>query len=160
MRRNDREVTGRQGIEEILRDCKTCHIAMTDAGRPYVVPLNYGYAFLDDNTLELTFHSAKEGRKLDILRKDNRVCFSIMNEGELIHAETPCGSGYYYASVIGNGEVRFLSDPTEKGRALSLLVKHQTGRKVTFTPDQIDSVCVFEIISSDYTGKRKSRGNV
>jgi len=157
MRRKDREVAGRQGIEEILRDCKTCHLAMADEGAPYVVPLSFGYAFSDDGSLTLYFHSAREGRKLDILQKNNRVCFAITNEGEAQYADTPCNSGYYYSSVIGNGTAHFLADPTEKGRALSMLVKHQTGREAHFASEQVNTVCVFKIVSNEYAGKRKAK---
>jgi len=41
MRRKDREITDINGIEEILLQCKTCHVAMVDDGTPYVVPLSY-----------------------------------------------------------------------------------------------------------------------
>ena len=53
MRRKDREVTDIGEMEEILRLCKTCHVAMVDNGSPYVVPLSYGYRLLADNALEL-----------------------------------------------------------------------------------------------------------
>ena len=43
MRRKDREVTDLQEIEEIIKGCKVCHLAMADAGQPYIVPLNFGY---------------------------------------------------------------------------------------------------------------------
>ena len=142
-----------------MRECKTCHVAMVDEGTPYVVPLNYGYHFSDNGLLTLVFHSAKEGRKLDILRKNNRVCFAITNEGAPQQTDTPCNSGYYYASLIGNGTVHFPEDPTEKARALSLLVKHQTGREAHFTNEQIETVCVFKIGSTDYTGKRKAKSS-
>lgn len=84
MRREDRSVTELDGIEAILKECRTCHLAMVDEGKPYVVPLSYGYQLNEDGTLTLYFHSAKEGRKLDILRKNNLVCFEISREGELM----------------------------------------------------------------------------
>jgi len=40
MRRKDREVTDINEIEEILNQCKTCHVAMVDSGAPCVVPLS------------------------------------------------------------------------------------------------------------------------
>jgi nitroimidazol reductase NimA-like FMN-containing flavoprotein (pyridoxamine 5'-phosphate oxidase superfamily) len=46
MIRKDREVTDINSIEEILKQCKTCHVAMVDDGLPYVVPLSYGYKIL------------------------------------------------------------------------------------------------------------------
>jgi nitroimidazol reductase NimA-like FMN-containing flavoprotein (pyridoxamine 5'-phosphate oxidase superfamily) len=157
MRRKDREVTGKAGIEEIMMQCKTCHVAMIDGDMPYVVPLSFGYAFVNDTTLELYFHSAKEGKKLDILKKNNKVCFEMSCEGEPVHSETPCNSGYYFASVIGYGEVIFIDDAVEKGAALSVMFKHQTGKDVAFNSQQAESVCVFEIISTDFTGKKKPR---
>jgi uncharacterized protein len=159
MRRNDREVTDINDIEEILLQCKTCHVAMVDDGLPYVVPLSYGYKILKENILELYFHSAQEGRKLDILKRNNKVCFEVSYEGEPVHSETPCNSGYYFASVIGFGEVVFIEPAGEKSGALSVMFKHQSGRDVTFTAEQIKNVCVFKIVSKDFTGKKKPRPN-
>jgi len=157
MRRKDREVTDITGIEEILTQCMTCHVAIVDTGTPYVVPLSYGYKILDGNVLELYFHSAYEGRKLDVLRNNNEVCFEVSYEGELIRSEDPCHSGYYFASVIGFGKVVIIEDIDEKCGALSMICEHQTGRDVTFTPGQADSVCVYKIVSAEFTGKKKPR---
>ena len=163
MRRKDREVTDIKGIEEILLQCRTCHVAMVDDGSlysvPYVVPLSYGYRIVDGKTLELYFHSAREGRKLDILKRNNRVCFEISCEGGLIQSENPCNSGLYFASVIGFGEVVFIEDDTDKCSALSIMFKHQTGRDVSFNASQTENVCAFKIVSSDFTGKKNSRQN-
>ncbi|MCL2180218.1 MAG: pyridoxamine 5'-phosphate oxidase family protein [Treponema sp.] len=167
MRRKDREVTDIKGIEEILLKCKTCHLAMVDNGDPYVVPLSYGYKItginqqisgesnLDKHTLELYFHSALEGRKLEILKRCNKVCFEISSEGRPVNSDDPCNSGYYFASIIGFGEAVFIYDNDEKCRALSAMFKHQTGRDVPFSAEQSKSVCVFKIISNDFTGKSK-----
>jgi len=157
MRRKDRELTEISEIEKIFYQCKTCHVAMVDNGAPYVVPLSYGFKMLDDNTLELYFHSASEGRKLDILKKNNKVCFDIAYEGEPVFAEIPCNSGYYFASIIGNGEVVFIDDINKKCEALSIMFKHQSGREIAFTACQTENICVFKIISSDFTGKRKPK---
>ena len=159
MRRKDREVTDINGIEQILLQCKTCHVAMVDNGEPYVVPLSYGYKILDGNVLELHFHSAPEGRKIDVLKRNNKVCFEMAYEGEPIHSEIPCNSGYYYASVIGFGEVMFIENADEKCAALSAMFKHQAGKDVAFTIEQAENVCVFKIISTNFTGKKKPRLN-
>ena len=157
MRRKDREITDLDEIEAILRQCKTCHIAMVDDGLPYVVPVSYGYSILNRTLLELYFHSAPEGRKLDVWKRNNKVCFEVSCEGEPVHAETPCNSGYYFASVIGYGEVTVIHDIKEKCKALSVLCKHHTGREAAFTADQAKNVCVFKIVSANFTGKRKPR---
>ena len=160
MRRKDREVTNINEIETILLQCKTCHVAMVEDGMPYVVPLSYGYKIFNGNTLELYFHSALEGKKIDILKKNNKVCFEMAYEGEAVHAETPCNSGYYFASIIGYGDVCFIDDIDKKCEALSIMFEHQSSKKVVFTVGQTENICVFKIISSDFTGKRKIKPNI
>jgi len=160
MRRKDREITNINEIEKILLECKTCHVAMVKDGTPYVVPLSYGYKILESNALELYFHSTLEGKKIDVLKKNNKVCFEISYEGEAVYAETPCNSGYYFASVIGYGDAVFIDDIDKKCEALSIMFEHQSGREVIFTPGQTENICVFKIISSDFTGKRKIKPNI
>ena len=155
MRRSDREVKERKGIEDIILRCKTCHVAMADGGLPYVVPLSFGYGFINDCTLELYFHSATEGKKLEILKRNNRVCFEISDEGTPVSAETPCDSGYYFSSVIGYGEVVFMEDASEKCEGLSIIVRHQTGKSVNFDSSQVKNVCVYKIVSTEFSGKQK-----
>lgn len=157
MRRNDREVTDIESINSIIKNCRTCHVAMVDDGMPYVVPLSFGYK-VNEKELTLYFHSAKEGRKIDILYKNNTVCFDMCCEGEPINAKkTPCNSGYYYSSVIGNGKVEFVTDIDEKKKALTLLLKQQAGIDVTFTEQQANAVCIYKIVTNDFTGKKKLR---
>ena len=157
MRRKDREVTDPGQIRGILDSCKTCHLAMVDNGQPYVVPLSYAYT-LSGGVLTLFFHSAWEGRKISVLHENNAVCFEMSAEGEPIHyATAPCESGSYYASVIGFGSAEFVSDVDEKRSALSLLMKHQADLDVEFTQAQAESVCVFKVSSTDFTGKMKPR---
>ena len=158
MRRQDREVSDIEGIRGIIEKCKVCHIAMVDEGSPYVVPLNFGYT-LEEGVLTLLFHCAKEGRKLDILRRNSAVCFEMAWEGQLGHIENPCKSGYYFESVHGFGRAEFVEDVEEKCRALTLLMKYQAGQDFVYTPQQAGSVCVFKIISTDFTGKKKPNPN-
>ncbi len=155
MRRRDREVADRQEIEEIIKSCKVAHVAMAAGNMPYVVPLNFGYRFREDGALELYFHSAMEGRKLDIFRQNNKVCFEMCQEGETMVFDDPCRSGCLFASVIGFGEVSFVEDTAEKCEGLSLLFLQQTGRQVSFEERQAASVCVYKLVSGEFTGKRR-----
>ena len=156
MRRRDREVADLEEIKHIIEKCKVCHLAMVDKGMPYVVPLNFGY-IIDDNLLTLFFHSAKTGRKIDILNENNTVCFEMAWEGKLGYVENPCQSGYDFESVIGFGHVEFIEDIEEKCKALTLLTKHQSGQDFVFSEKQVNNVCVYKVISSDYIGKKKSK---
>jgi len=157
MRRSDREVKDRKGIEEIIQKCKTCHVAMYDGAFPYIVPLSFGYRFLDEDTLELYFHSAHSGKKIEILRRNNKVCFEVSDEGENINTENPCNMGYYYSSVIGFGEAEFITDVAAKCDNLSAIVSHQAGINADFTDEQVENVCVYKIVSTDFCGKKKPK---
>ncbi len=156
MRRKDREVKDINIIEKILIQCKTASLAMISDGEPYVVPLSYGYEW-DKDKLILYFHCAKEGKKLDALKVNNRVAFNVCNEGTPIYADTPCNSGYYYSSVSGKGNAFLVEDTMEKCHGLELIFCHQAGRWIQFNEEQAQSVCVFKVISTEFTGKKKDR---
>ena len=45
MRRSDREITFIEEKLAVIEKNKVMRLAMVDNGRPYVVPLNYGYTY-------------------------------------------------------------------------------------------------------------------
>ncbi|MCI8611623.1 MAG: pyridoxamine 5'-phosphate oxidase family protein [Clostridiales bacterium] len=153
MRRRDREVTEIGEICAILDACKTCYVGMVDGVEPYVVPLSYGYT-MENGVLTLYFHSAVEGRKMDIWKRERAVCFTVGMEGALRAAPSPCGYGYAYSSVMGRGMVEFIEDTAGKCRALEILFRHQTGEAAAFTAQQAETVCVYKIVCRDFTAKR------
>ncbi len=154
MRRSDREITDSSEILSIINDCKVIRLAMLDEqGLPYIVPLNFGYRFEGD---AFTFycHSAKEGRKIDLLRHDPRVAFELDCRGELETADRTCGYGYYYASVTGSGTAEFL-EGEEKLAGLSALMRHMAGREDRFTEEQARGVAVLAIRVRSLSAKAK-----
>lgn len=155
MRRVDREITDTKELIEIIEKSKVCHVAMIDGDFPYMVPLSFGYEMTEEG-LVLYFHSAKEGKKLDIIRKNSNVCFTISTQEKLIiNDDIPCSSGCTYASVIGMGTAEILESAEEKCHALSVLMKHQAGKTFIFDEKQAEMVCVFKISVKEFTGKRK-----
>jgi len=157
MRRKEREVTESSEIIKILEACKIVRIAMIDDKRPYLVPLNYGYR-IHEGELTLTFHSAKTGRKIDILTTYPQVCFEMDWVTALIEGNVACDFGFAFSSIIGTGNVTFLSDPTDKREALLLLMKTQTGRDdFSFSEKHVDAVAVFQIVTRDFSAKHNDR---
>ena len=167
MRRKDREVLGDENIAKIIDLCTTCHVAMVDdAGVPYVIPLSFGYS-LNNGVLELYFHCAHVGKKLDCIRKNPNVAFSMCVENRIeIHEDVYCKSGRFYASVVGQGKAEIVEDSAEKCHGLSLLMERQAAdsahspqaaatHKFEFTPEQAATVTVFKITSTSFTGKAK-----
>jgi len=143
MRRKDREVTDVSRMKEIVSRCKVCRLGLTDGKQAYIVPLNFGYDW--DDALTLYFHSAKEGRKLDILKENPRVCFEMDIDGRLIESPTACNYGYAFASVMGEGEVEFIEDDGQKAYALTNLMLCQTGKEVPISAEMAKGVCVYKV---------------
>ena len=155
MRRKDRQITEIEAIRAILDKAKVLHLAMIDGARPYVVPLNYGYT-LADGRLTLYLHSAKEGRKLDVLRQNDRVAFVLeTNVSQVSGGDIPCKYGEAYASVMGEGTAVLLDDPVQKNEALQILMKTQTGREFAFTPAMAESVAVIRVNVDSFTAKAR-----
>jgi len=156
MRRKDREITDIDEKIKIIQKCKVCRIGLSEDNMPYILPLNYGYTFEND-VLTLFFHGALEGKKLDIIKKNNNACFEIDCDSKLIEGEQACDYSYAYKSIIGFGKIIIMENSDEKIRGLNLLMKHQTEEDITyeFTKEQINNVCVFKMIVESFTGKQK-----
>ncbi|GHU94735.1 pyridoxamine 5'-phosphate oxidase [Spirochaetia bacterium] len=156
MRRSDREVTGIEEKLAIIGQCKVCRLAMCDDSQPYIVPLNFGYEYSGD-ALTLYFHGAHEGRKIDILKKNSKVCFEMDGEHELTAGEKDGEYGFNFASIIGFGRLEFIEDKNEKNRGLSILMKHQTGedREFFFDDNTLNATMVCKLQVEEFTGKRR-----
>ena len=156
MRRKDREITDPNKIREILDTAKILHLGLYDDPYPYVVPLHYGYEF-SDGQLVLYMHGAKEGHKLDLIRKNPHVCVQIDCGMELIPAgDVACRYGASYASGIGRGSAEILEDPESKAAALAVLMRHQTGRDFDIQEKVTAAVTVIRITLSEYSAKAKT----
>ena len=156
MRRNDKEITNLDEKIDIIKKCKVCRIGLSENNKPYIFPLNYGYDFVN-NTLTLYFHSAKEGRKMDIIKNNNNACFEVDCDTQLINAEKACKYSYAFKSVIGFGKIILLEDMNEKSDGLNKILKHQTekGDTFIFTQDELKNVTVYKMVVEEFTGKQK-----
>jgi nitroimidazol reductase NimA-like FMN-containing flavoprotein (pyridoxamine 5'-phosphate oxidase superfamily) len=158
MRRSDREITDPAEIIKVIEKCDVCRLALSDNNAPYIIPMNYGYEY-DNKKLTLYFHSAKEGKKLEIISKNPVACFEMDCSHRLIEAEEANHYTMEYESVIGNGKITVCLNKDEKIKALRRLMKqYAKNREFDFPDAVIDSVTVFKLEVSDFTGKRSKRG--
>ncbi len=149
MRRAEREITDRQRIDQLLRSNTICHLAMVDDGLPYVVPMTYAY----DGSC-LYFHSAKEGRKIDVLRRNARVCFSVHEGFVPAGADVVCRKATRYRSVIGTGSASLLESREDKTTALDLLMERLYGPGArNYVPEQVDKLLIIKVHIDSLTGK-------
>jgi nitroimidazol reductase NimA-like FMN-containing flavoprotein (pyridoxamine 5'-phosphate oxidase superfamily) len=156
MRRKDREIADIEDKIKIINKCKVCRLGLSENNNPYIVPLNYGYTFEND-LLTLFFHSAKEGKKLDIIKNNNKACFEIDCDTKLIEGERACTYGYAFKSIIGFGEIIILENKDEKTKGLNNIMKHQTEREMSydFTDEELKNVLVYKMEVMEFTGKQK-----
>ena len=123
MRRKDREVTDRTLISGMLDIAEILHIAINSTPFPYIVPVNFGYEW-NAGELVFYFHSAKEGRKLDLLRADPHV--AVNAAAFVSYAEKPYrGHLHDYRSVTAFGVAEELPpDSAAFFRAHEKLLEH------------------------------------
>ena len=113
--RRKRQALDRKTCEEILQRGTYGVLAVQgDDVYPYTVPLNYAYA---DGTI--IFHSAKEGHKVDAMRRSEKVSFCVVDKDTLIPEEYTT----YFRSVIAFGRVHRLLEPKEIRDAIELLMQ-------------------------------------
>ena len=154
MRRNDREIKDINEVISIIDECDTLRLAINNEGFPYIVPLNYGYRW-DGSKIELYFHSATEGMKLDLMHKDNRASFEMDQKHSL---KTDASREYctmMYESVIGDGFITFIEDYDEKVDALQLICNHYHREGFVFSKAAVNRTVVYKLTVNEITGKRK-----
>ena len=156
MRRKDKEITEINDKINVIKKCKVCRIGLSENNKPYIIPLNYGYDF-ENNALTLFFHSAKEGRKLDIIKNNNNACFEVDCDTRLFEGEKACNYSYVFKSIIGFGKIILLEDMNEKIDGLYKILKHQTGKEdvFVFSPEEMKNVAVYKMVVEEFTGKQK-----
>jgi nitroimidazol reductase NimA-like FMN-containing flavoprotein (pyridoxamine 5'-phosphate oxidase superfamily) len=122
-------------------------------GKPYVVPVCFVF-----DVGRIYFHCALEGKKLDNIRANPSVCFSVYEVlGMGVGADRPCNSWAYFRSVMASGTARIL-EGDEKLRPLRLLAEKFAGGPVAEMPaDSVGRTCVVEITIDEVSGKKNEK---
>ena len=147
-------ITEPDEIARILNTAKVMHMGLAVDNEPYVVPMNYGYV-LEDGKLTLYLHSAVKGRKLDMIRSNPKVSFSIDCDRMPFEGRVACQYGMVYSSVMGKGTATIVEDVEEKKQAMSILMKTQTGKDFTFEDRLVSIVAVIRIDVVEFTAKHR-----
>jgi len=139
----------REEAIRILRACPTGILGVIgDDGYPYTVPLNY--VFSDD---KLFFHCAKEGHKIDSIRKNDKVAFCVIEKDEVVAK----AFATKFRSVVVFGKARILTEDGERRYALERLIDKYSSDYREEGKREIEKewgiVCVVEIRIEHMTGK-------
>jgi hypothetical protein len=149
MRRREKAVTDIAGLEQILWQGKVCQLAIQDVLAPYIVSLNYGY-----KGGVLYFHSAAEGHKVELLKCNPLVGFTVVIDLGIVESEEPCNWGARFRSVVGHGKVEFIEDLESKRSALKLLMAQYGEGDFDFPEQAIEGTTVFRLVIEAMTGKQ------
>ena len=154
MTKRERQITDPVQIRHILDTAKVLHLGLAVNDEPYVVPMNYGYTE-EEGKLVLYLHSALKGKKLDMMSANPNVFFEIECDRMPFEGKLPCQYGLVYSSIMGRGKARIIDDVEEKMKAMSVLMKTQTGKDFTFNAQLVSIVAVIRIDVEEYTAKHR-----
>jgi len=144
-------VDSRVEMEQILEADGLGCLGLCDGGRPYVVPVNYSY-----HDGRILFHCALEGRKLDIIRANPDVCFTVARQlqpvrrheyGQPCHADSD--------SVICYGTARIVEDLAERHAALNAFNRFFRPQAEDIPMEDVKGCGVVEIAVTEMTGRRE-----
>ena len=154
MTKREFEITDQAQILQILDTAKVLHLGLAVNNEPYVVPMNYGYC-LEDGKLVLYLHSAVRGKKLDMMHANPKVFFELDCDLMPFESDKPCQYGLVYSSVMGRGTASIVEDVEEKMKAMTILMKTQTGKDFEFNERLVSIVAVIRIDVEEYTAKHR-----
>jgi len=150
MRRQDKEITDSGLIQEILAKSEICRLGLVENDEAYIVPVNYAY----DNGL-IYIHSAPDGRKIEMIKRNNRVSFEIEFAGEIIKDKVPCNWSAKYRSVMGKGSIIIENDSELKKRGLDLILrKYGADMQLNYDKSILSRMVMLILKIDSITGKQ------
>ncbi len=143
-------IENQEEIHEIIRMCKTCYVAMSDGGFPYVLPMNFA---LDGTSVLL--HSAQKGRMWDILKSNPRVCINWTLGEELVWQDAQVGCSYRVKSksVLVEGVVEFVEDYDEKVVCMEKIMAQYSNLPFRFNAPSINNVGVIRVLTEQLSAR-------
>jgi hypothetical protein len=154
MRRKEREIKSRAEIDEVIAGCQVCRLAFAVHGEAYLVPLSFGY-----DGSALYFHTAREGKKIECIEANPRVCFELERNIHLVaEADDPCRWSFAFETVIGYGVVTELLSPEDKEHGLNRIIRHYGGTERRLESPDLSRIRVWRLAVETVTGKRSCSG--
>jgi nitroimidazol reductase NimA-like FMN-containing flavoprotein (pyridoxamine 5'-phosphate oxidase superfamily) len=149
MCKKDEQIDYSAVIDDILTRATVCRLGLCEPDRPYIVPLCFGY---EDNALY--FHCAKEGKKIDIIKANNNVCFEVEVDCELVEAEKACKWDIKFKSVIGFGTAELIEDIEAKRKALDAIMRQYSDRAFEYPAKAVENVMIIKVEIESMTKKQ------
>ena len=116
--------------------------------------MNFGYSGGDHPCFY--FHCANEGKKLEMMRKNNFVCFELDTDHEIYEGENGCDWGMKFSSVVGYGKISVVTERNQENTGLDCIMSHYSDR-TGFSYDErvLGNTTILRLDIDEMTGKRK-----
>ena len=123
MRRAEFEVKDTTLLEELLSTCEYGTLSLIDGDEPYGVPLNFVWY-----EKSVCFHGSKEGRKMEVIAKNQKASFSVIKPLSLIpsffsNTRSACPATQLFMSAHFVGNVEMIEDVNQKCNILNALMQ-------------------------------------
>lgn len=145
----------REEIEKILQAETQGFLGLSVDGAPYVVPLSYCYG-----EGKIVFHCALKGKKLEMLKANPQVCFTIRRQyGEVTRHPQGAQCNADYESVVCYGTARIVEEIEERRRVLNAFNHSmQPGGAQDISLEDAAKCYAVEIEITEMTGKQHKAG--
>jgi hypothetical protein len=153
IRRKEKEITVRSEMLSIIDKAEYVVVAMCKDNEPYLATLSHGY---DAERNCIYFHCAREGKKVDILKAQNRVWGqALVDKG---YVQGSCD--HLYATAQFMGRVTFVEKTEEKRHALEVMIRALEDHPQKVIEDQISDISIQDVkigrIDIEYMSGKKS----
>jgi len=144
-------VESREEMERILREETLGYLGLSMEGKPYVVPLNYGYV-----KGRILFHCALTGKKLDWMRANPQVCFTVGRQyGPVVRHPQGAQCHGDHDSVVCYGVARIVENVEERRKVLDAFNHCLRPEAEEISLKAAAKCCAVEIKITEMTGRRQ-----
>ncbi len=149
-RRKKNMISDEEAKKLLLQEKRAVLSVNGDDGYPFAFPINY---FYEPESGKIYFHGAKAGHKVDSLKKDDKVCFTVYGNEHYEEGDW----APYLQSVVVFGRCRLIDDiqiTEAKVRELAERYYPTTEEIDAEIAADIKAVQLYEITVEHISGKR------
>lgn len=150
----DIDITDIAEVEKLLREARICRLALNNGDYPYIIPMCFGY-MLEGNHLELYFHSAPRGQKLELIKKNNLAGFEMDILTDIVKGENGCSVSAIYDCMTGTGSVEIING-IEKLTGLTKIISKYDEEKQDhkFSEQALNSMVLIKLTADSFNCRR------
>lgn len=138
MRRKDKQITEHNELVKPLKQAEYITLSLCIENKPYIATLSHGY---DEENNCIYFHSAREGKKIDILKENPEVWGQALIDAGYQHGSCD----HLYHTTQFSGIVTFIDDMAKKKHALKTMIRQLDNNPETIIKDQVKPSSIVKI---------------